>query len=253
MINRKLYKGYFTQEYMSKWRCPTCNNSALKVQQDKFIQEHNSATAMNYDKEWFVVPEMIEYTFTAMLLCTNPTCKEVVTCSGNGCVETEYYYENNGDTGRNYVNYYKPSFFYPSLHLFQIPEKTPESVKNSILSSFSLVFNNKSAAANQVRIAVECLLTHLKVKQYHTSGGRRRKLTLHRRIELLPEKLKKIKDICLAIKWLGNAGSHCDDEITFDDIFDGYDMLSYILEELYDNKHIHVKKLAKKINAKKGI
>ncbi len=57
----------------------------------------------------------------------------------------------------------------------------------------------------------------------------------------------------MAIKWLGNAGSHCGDKMTFDDVFDGYDMLSFILDELYDNKHEHVKKLAKKINKKKGV
>jgi hypothetical protein len=41
--------------------------------------------------------------------------------------------------------------------------------------------------------------------------------------------------------------------MSFDDVFSGYDMLSYVLEELYDNKHEHVKKLAKRINEKKGV
>lgn len=214
--------------------------------------QHNAATEMYYHEDWFDVPNMIVYTFTALLSCTNPSCKEVVSCSGTGSVETEYVYTNNGHD-RNYVEYFKPFFFYPSLNFFHIPDKTPEDVKSSIIASFSLVYNNKSAAANQVRIALECLLTHLKIKQYAISGGRRKKLTLHSRIVLLTVKHQKIKDICLAIKWLGNAGSHCNDEISFDDVFDGYDMLSFVLEELYDNKHTHVKRLAKKINAKKGV
>lgn len=252
MINRKLYNGYFTQDNMSKWQCPTCNSGSLQVMQDKFLKKYDSATAINYHEDWFDRPEMIVYTFTALLSCTNPSCKEVISCSGTGGVETEYVQTYDGYDS-TYVEYFKPFFFYPSLKIFQIPKKTPENVQNSIMSSFSLVFNNKSAAANQVRIAIECLLTHLKIKNYHTSGGKRKKLSLHRRIELLPTKYQKIKDICLAIKWLGNAGSHCDDEMSFDDVFDGYDMLSFVLEELYDNKHTHVQKLAKKINAKKGI
>jgi len=249
MIDRKLYEGYFTKEEMSKWQCPTCNSSALKVVEEQFIQKHNSTTEINYHEDWFDAPEMIVYTFTALLSCTNPQCKEVVACSGTGGVEREQYSYDD----YKYVEYFKPYFFYPSLNIFQIPEKTPDNVKNSIKSSFSLVFTNKSSAANQVRISIECLLTHLKVKQHHTNGGKRKRLALHRRIELLPIRYQKIKDICFAIKWLGNAGSHCDDEMTFDDVFNGYDMLSFILEELYDNKHTHVQKLAKKINAKKGV
>ena len=252
MIKRTLYKGYFTQEMMSLWQCPTCNSASLQVIQDKFLQEYNSETAINYHEDWFQAPEMIIYTFTALLSCANPSCKEVVSCSGTGSVETEYIQTHDGHD-RIYVEYFKPFFFYPSLKIFNIPEKTPENVRKSIENSFDIVFTNHFAASNQIRIALECLLTHLKIKNYHTSGGRRKKLSLHRRIELLPVKYQKIKDICLAIKWLGNAGSHCDDEMTFDDVFDGYDMLSFVLEELYDNKHAHVTKLAKKINAKKGV
>jgi hypothetical protein len=252
MIDRKLYKGYFTKEDMSKWQCPTCNSSALKVVDKQFIKKHNSATEINYHEDWFDSPEMIVYTFTTLLSCTNPQCKEVVSCSGTGYVEEEYYTEY-GHSERRYVDCFKPVFFYPPLHIFTIPDDTPENVKDAIISSFSLVFNNQSATANQIRIALECLLTHLKVKRFETVKGKRKRLNLHKRIELLPEKYKKIKEVCLAIKWLGNAGSHCDDTMSFDDVFDGYDMLSFVLEELYDNKHEHVKKLAKRINEKKGV
>ena len=251
MIDRKLYKGYFTKEEMSKWQCPTCNSSSLKVVEEQFIEKHNSATEINYHEDWFDAPEMIVYTFTALLSCTNPQCKEVVACSGTGAVEEEYY-SHYGRDERKYVEYYKPYFFYPALNIFKIPAKTPDNVKESIISSFSLIFTNPSSSANQIRITIECLLTHLKIRQY-PSQGRRKKLSLHNRIELLPDKYQKIKDVCLAIKWLGNAGSHCEDKITFDDVFDGYDMLFFILEELYDNKHTHVQRLAKKINAKKGV
>jgi len=251
MIDRKLYQGYFTKEDMSKWQCPTCNSSALKVVEEQFIEKYDSVTEINYHENWFDVPKMIVYTFTALLSCTNPHCKEVVACSGTGYVEEEYDY---GRDERRYVEYYKPYFFYPPLNIFKIPEKTPDDVQESIVSSFSLVFTNPSSSANQIRITLECLLTHLGINRFEIKNRTRRRLSLNKRINLLPErKYKKIKEVCLAIKWLGNAGSHCEDKITFDDVFDGYDMLSFVLEELYDNKHAHVKKLANKINAKKGV
>lgn len=253
MIDRKLYKGYFTKEDMSKWQCPTCNSSALQVVEEQFIEKHNSATEINYHEDWFDAPEMIVYTFTALLSCTNPQCKEVVACSGTGSVEEEYY-THYGRDERKYVEYYKPYFFYPHLQLFKIPENTPQEIKKAIEDSFSFIFTNKSAAANKIRIALECLLTHLKVKRYIITRRRKRKrLTLHERILLLASKYDGLKEICSAIKWLGNSGSHCDEDMKIDDVFNGYDMISFLLDEIYDNRHHHVKKLAKNINAKKGV
>ncbi len=242
MINRELYKGYFTQDDMSKWQCPACNSGSLQVIQDKFLQEHNSETEINYHEDWFHAPEMITYTFTALLFCTNPRCKEVVTCSGTGCVERE---QDSHEDSR-YIEYFKPFFFYPSLNIFQIPEKTPEKVKQSIRGSFSLLFKSSSAAANKIRSALECLLIKIDRKQAN-------EMTLHRRIELLGEEHQKIKDFCLAVKWLGNAGSHCNDNMTIDDVFDGYDILSFILEELYDNKHEKLTAMAETINENRGV
>ncbi|CAA6826711.1 MAG: Unknown protein [uncultured Sulfurovum sp.] len=192
---------------------------------------------------------MIEYTFTTLLTCSNQRCKEVVTCLGRGYVKTKYGRNNDIE----YIEYFKPIFFYPALQIFDIPVKTPEEVKAHIHSSFSLFFNNPSAAANQIRIALECLLTHMKIKRYNISNGKQRRLNLHQRIELLPAKYQHVKDLFFAIKWLGNSGSHCGDKITMDNVFDGYDMLSFLLEELYENRQTHAKKLAKKINDNKGV
>lgn len=250
MIDRELYNGWVSKEDMSKWQCPTCNHGYLQLIEDKFAKQYNSETVINYNEDWFEPPEMITYTFTSILLCSNPSCKEAVTSSGTGCVEQEQYsYEDS-----RYVEYFKPFFFYPSLNIFKIPNDTPEDVKKSIHSSFSLVFTNKSAAANQIRIALECLLTHLKVKRFIITRSRKRKrLTLHDRIDLLPSKYQHVKELCTAIKWLGNSGSHSSEELTFDNVFDGYDMISFLLDELYESKEKHAKQLAKKINAKKGV
>jgi len=242
MIDRKLYEGYFTKEDMSKWQCPTCNSSALKVVEEQFIQKHNSETEINYHEDWFNAPEMIVYTFTALLSCTNPQCKEVVACSGTAGVEREQYsYEDS-----QYVEYFKPYFFYPSLNIFQIPEKTPDNVKNSIVTSFSLLFSNTSAAANKIRSALECLL--IEIDSTQPDG-----ITLHRRIKLLTDEYQKIQEFCFAVKWLGNAGSHCEDNMTMNDVFDGYDILLFVLEELYDNKHERLSAIVETINENKGI
>jgi len=56
----------------------------------------------------------------------------------------------------------------------------------------------------------------------------------------------------LAIKWLGNAGSHAEGAVTLDDVMDAYDLIDHVLQELYTQKARKAKALAKLINKKKG-
>lgn len=253
MIDRKIYRKSFTQDNLPNWKCPTCNNSILSINENNIIIKNNSFTEMNQNEEGFE-PEMASFIFTVIFSCNNPKCKEVVSCCGSGYWEEEPYddYETM-EQSLEYVSYFTPHYFYPPLHFFEIPKKTPEDVSNAIIQSFSLFFTNKSSSANQIRVALECLLTHLKIKRFNIVKGKKRRLNLHERIDLLPSKYQHIKDLCFAIKWLGNSGSHCGEELTSNNIFDGYDLLSVLLEELYNNKQKHAKKLAKKINTKKGV
>lgn len=258
MINRKLYTSYFRRDNLPNWRCPNCDSSLLKIKDDKFVSDNNSATELNKSEDWFDPIEMAELTFTALLECQNDKCKEVITCSGSGFVDYEYYINEYGEQDRYYERYFVPKYFYPPLHFFRIPDETPEDVINAILESFSLFFTNKSSSANQIRVALECLLTHLGIKRFEnrkdkkTKKGYRYWLSLHERIQLLPEKYKSIKELCLAIKWLGNSGSHCGESLNSEDVFNAYDMISNLLDILYYNKNEHARKLAKKINRKKG-
>jgi hypothetical protein len=252
MIDRKPYIKSFTKGNIPDWICPTCNRGTLHAEPEEFIVKDNASTMNSYHEEWFEPAHMVEHHFAVMLTCTNPNCKEPVSVVGNGFIEEEYYQTSDGYSS-NYISYLWPRYFHPALHFFQIPEDTPEDVSKAILESFSLFFTNKSSSANQIRIALECLLTHLKVKRYINGNGKRKRLNLHQRIDLLPSKYQHIKELCFAIKWLGNSGSHCGEELSSDNVFDGYDVLSVLLEELYHNKQEHAKKLAKKINTKKGI
>lgn len=151
-----------------------------------------------------------------------------------------------------YGDYFKPLFFNPHLKLIQIPEQTPEKVSDSLNESFKLFFSSPSAASNHLRAAIEGLLTDFKVKRYETSGGKRRIISLHRRINLLPGKFNDLKELFYAVKWLGNAGSHSGETLTVDDVMDAYEIIEHILAEVYDSKSTKVKTLAKKVNKAKG-
>ena len=78
---------------------------------------------------------------------------------------------------------------------------------------------------------------------------------MHQKIEKLASpKYDNIRDKFMALKWLGNDGSHCGDKkMTSDDVLDGYDLLSFVLKKLYIEELSHVETITERLNADKGI
>ena len=66
------------------------------------------------------------------------------------------------------------------------------------------------------------------------------------------QKYAHLKELLLAIKWLGNAGSHASTPLSLDDVFDAYEILEVVLNDLYENKVEFARKLAKDINKNRG-
>jgi len=97
------------------------------------------------------------------------------------------------------------------------------------------------------------LLTNLKVKRFlKTKTGRLHRLTLHDRITALPKKRENVKEKLLALKWLGHAGSHPGEALSRDDVLDMYEVLEYVLVEIYSSPHKKVERLTRTINRRKG-
>jgi len=71
------------------------------------------------------------------------------------------------------------------------------------------------------------------------------------RIVNLAERDKELSESLLAVKWLGNVGSHSD-ELSREDIFDAFDILDVILDDLFVRNRARVKNLVTAINKNKG-
>jgi len=250
-MDRKLYKLPFRKGYPPHWLCPTCGKGILKIKADTFnsVETSGSKKARGHE-EWD--PQWIEYVYSYLLVCSNEACKGVVANSGEGFVDVDFDYDDNGQPVQNWFDFFRPKYFHPHLKLFSLPTGAPKDVVEEINQSFELFFCNPPSASNHIRIALENLLTYMKVKRYETKNGKKFFLNLHRRIDLIPAKYQSLKDFCLAIKWLGNAGSHSDKKITLDDVMDAYEIMDEMLRELLDKKQEHIKKLVKTINKKKG-
>jgi len=251
-VNRKIFKIPFHKGSQPQWLCPTCNTGLLKGVKSSFVRaETNKSNKEHSHIEW--EPEWIRYSYACQFKCTNPACEEAVFNVGVGSVDSGLDYDDNGQpSGQTYFDIFQPRFFIPHLNIIRIPDKTPDSIKSSLHNSFELFFASPSASANYLRIALEQLLDHFKIKKFETVNGRKHIISLHKRISLVPSKLSEFKELFYAIKWLGNDASHIGG-LVVDDVMDAYDIFESILDEVFDHKTKETKRLARKINKRKGV
>lgn len=197
-------------------------------------------------------PDWIEYVYSGMLKCAKTDCGEIVANTGTGGVDLDVLFGGDGEPEQTWQDFFRPKYFEPPLEIIGVPDECPNTVAEPLRESFRLFFASPAAASNNVRIALEALLTELGVRRFNTKNGKRTFLNLHTRISLLPAKYVDLRELFLAIKWLGNAGSHADSAIKIDDVMDAYELVDHVLQELYAQRAKKVKALAKKINKKKG-
>jgi len=250
VVDRKILKRPFTLERPPDWICPECSIGVLRIDSQTFHHQERAESRDHSHDAW--EPDWIRYSFCCMARCTNDKCTETVSLSGSGSVDWSVYENERGHLEEIYADHFSPKYFEPPLKIIALPEECPDSVSEQVVESFRLVFASPSAAANSIRVAVEQLLTELKIKRFNVVNGKRRYISLHQRIDLLPSKYSELKDIILAIKWLGNTGSHSRGAITFDDVMDAYEFLEHILVEIYAQKSKKLKARAKTVNKKKG-
>ncbi|WP_226704561.1 DUF4145 domain-containing protein [Microbulbifer elongatus] len=250
-MDRTVFKLPFTRGAATRYQCPSCSKGGLVIVEDSFSSKETKASRDMHDHPAWG-PEYYGSIYSGILECSNAACKEVVSSSGYGWDEEEHFYDEDGNPDCDYVSYFRPVVFHPHLRPFPLPKGLPEDVEKEINKSFSLIFTDPPSSANHIRIALEHLLTYLKVKRFTTNNGKRYYLSLHKRIDILPAKYDGIKDIFLAVKWLGNAGSHSNHNVTLDDVLDSYELTIELLDEIFSKKRKQAQSLAKKINKRKG-
>ena len=249
-INRSIWKRSFNKENVPEWHCPACKIGLLELKEDSL-----SFSETPKSKEWKQMddwePDWTQYSYIARFVCNNKKCRGEVSSSGYGTIEMYIEYDNYGQPiDVVYFDSFAPENFSPPLFVFQIPEHAPELVSKAIRSSFGLYFCSPESALNHVRASVENLLTEEGIKRF--SKNSRKYIALHHRIEIYEKKNPKVGKHLLALKNLGNAGSH-NTSVTKDDVLDAYSILEVVLNELYSNQsRKEVEKIVKHVNRGKG-
>lgn len=254
-INRILWDSEIMDTEIPLWPCPTCKKGRLTLKKDTLKYDEN-AKSKSFSKKTGLNPDIWDPTeqegrFSALLICEEASCEEIVSISGHFSVGI---YEDETDYSA-YVNIFRPDFVRPSPDFFDIPTKTPKDVATEIRNAFDLFWVDPEASANRVRASIEALLNHRKIKRFTIKNQKRTAIALHHRIVEFQKAESEIGDSLMAIKWLGNAGSHAGiakHSLERSDILDALEILDYVLETLFNNRDKQIRQMQREIIKRKG-
>lgn len=246
MIKPHCLKDRHTLSEFPAYPCPRCEATLLPV--DKKLDYQQSAESAICEK--IIGPDADYFcgVFSLLLRCSMPKCAEVVFCSGS----FTFMDEGDAQDGPSYVPALRPEFFTPSIRIFSPPKDLPEKVSKPLLDAFSLFWNNPSASGNSLRISIEGLLDYRCVKKWTlNSKGKEEALSLHARILEFKKQKPELAEKLLAIKWIGNGGSHLSG-LELKDMVVAFRLMEHVLDELFNKTTEELAGIAKKINKNKS-
>lgn len=243
-MKRDLWTTKLTEKETPEWSCPDCKTGTLALDTKSFVSEEPPKSVQAHDHAGWD-PDWIQYSFSAWLSCGNAKCGLRVALIGKGGVEAVVY-----DEGMNWEALYSPLYAYPMPDVFDLPINCPDNVAAPLRRSFAALWSEPSSAANSARVALEALMDSMGVaRKKRTAKGTYAQLSLHKRIQELQQVNRDIGDQLMAVKWLGNSGSH-ESNVSIDDVLDAYELIEHALDELINQRSKRVATLAKNLTRK---
>lgn len=240
-VDRTLFDEPLSESRAPNWRCPRCNGGHLRLMPETLHKKSSGDTNQAYKEDAFDYDWIITR-FVAIVKCDNNECQETAVVAGIGKVIEVPNWEAQEI---EYEDRYFPTYVNPSPPIIPLPKKCPESVTNELKIAAVSLWGDAPSSANHLRSAVERLLDVLKVPKTKKGKNGRERLSLHMRIEIFEKNHPEQGQALKAAKWLGNAGSHAG-VIEKKDVFNMFDILERVLEDIYAP---HTKNLAKLIGA----
>lgn len=244
-VDHSLFQARFSS--FPGWECPTCAKGHMEVMKETLKIEETGPSKRAHSHEAFE-PDWVEKRFVCLLKCNFGLCGELSAAGGRVILGTEIEEDPSGHSHEFWVDQYEPEFILPAPMPIRLSDQTPVSVEASLRDAASLIWKSAEAAANHVRQAVENLMDALNVPTHAPGGG---KLKLHHRIEEFQKTDPDNGEILLAIKWLGNSGSHAGG-VTRENVLDAFDMVELVVTKLFDTTAQQILAKVKAVNAAKG-
>lgn len=243
-VDRKQWLTRFDD--LPGWQCPTCKMGHLVSAPDKvWVEETGPSLAARDHDAWD--PDWIHNRFAGFLKCTALACGEIVSVSGDGPTDFIEYQDEYEHT-QELKQLYEVRSLEPTPLPIQLPPATPEQVEERIVSASGVIWRSSEAAGNAIRQALELMLDDQGVTSTDANG---KPISLHQRITAFAQTDQENGAVLLAIKWLGNSGSH-PGGLSRDDVLDAFDMLEYVLEARYGTAKADLLAKVAAVNAEKG-
>ncbi|WP_445772905.1 DUF4145 domain-containing protein [Shewanella sp.] len=240
-------KESFDIKHLPQWECPTCKRGILELKGDLSIEETaDTLTSHNhpeFDYAW------VTYTITGTLKCNNARCCETVVVTGTGQHDEYSYYDGNGLQYEDCITSFKPIFFYPPVNIFKVSTNVPDEITQMLGKSFALFFCDDNACGNRIRATVEVMLDVMQIPNKPEKGTF---LPLDTRIQKIDGISPSLKNKLIALKLLGNAGTHGAGTLLRKDNIDAYKLLAHVFDKLFPIKEDELDQLSAGIIKNKG-
>lgn len=230
--------------------CPSCQTGYVGFSAPTEDEGYASASARNHPA---FEPEWITGTFVIRGQCENPECQQAVHGTGDYYVnhsQKSYPDDNFGYDGPSYSSYYTVTHLHPPTLMMPIPQSAPDEVREAVLRASRVLFADPGLAATALRATVERFLTSQDISATRPNGHFR---NVHERINEWRDadsSRPQVADLFFAIKWLGNAGTHEDSDLTTIEVLDGARVLDEAFHRLFTGPNIDAH--AQTINAARG-
>lgn len=225
--------------------CPVCENGYVAFKEPE-IAENSESRKWHHHIEW--EPEWIFGTFYSIGHCENSSCQQIVTVTGTYRVGMSEKFDPKWQPPA-YSPFYRVEHFSPQLTLILLPEDAPEDVREAVNRSAKLLFLDPGLAATALRASVERYLTSAEISATAANGNF---IPLDTRVKnwKLQSGQNRVAALFLAVKWIGNEGTHEVSDLTVNDVLEGAEFIDEAFHTLFVAPDVDSR--AQIINANKG-
>ncbi|WP_146169023.1 DUF4145 domain-containing protein [Actinoplanes italicus] len=231
--------------------CPTCSRGHLEKRTKFYTQRSGPSHQAENERPDEFEPEWVLGVFTGMLSCSLAGCWETVAVAGD--YETVQEPTEYG----SWTEQYRLRFARPAPSIVDCPARTPRAVREATDAAAAVIWTDPAGAAGRLRVAIEELMTAQNVTKTRIVTNQQTQKR-HRRHRMADERIKEfartkpdVADVLLAVKWIGNSGSH-ESGLSAHDVLEGAQMFSHALRLLYDPSQSELLRRVALVNKRRG-
>lgn len=228
--------------------CPNCLAGHLRFASPTQV-EHGQSKKAHKHPAWD--PDWIHGVFTASALCENPDCGQPAVATGEYVVGWSDKHQDDDESPRPpYSIFYTIKQIHPPLVLMQFPETTPVLVQEGVARASAVLLTDPGLAATALRLVVEQFLSSEGIPSTRPTGSF---ISADERIKIWKttgSDRDRVAGLLLAVKWIGNAGTHSLSKLTIREVLDGVEILDEAFHALFVGPDIDAR--ARAVNNARG-